>query len=208
MVTQTKRSIFVCLMDSKDYLEATQRILELKIKNMQEVATVLVEVCTLQPNFNPYYPFVAAKIASLIPKFRLYLQYAIWDHLKLIRQYQLRRTSNLAKFTAKVIAQPMANCSMSLLKFYPDLSNVEAIDRTFLDIFFGYFLKKVKKEYLSKLVHKLRQDNNRDVKLGIQQYLSEFESEKSIHEKLQICRRLLAIELDQRKMERNDENNE
>lgn len=34
-------------MDSKDYLEATQKILELKIKNYQDVATVLVEVCTL-----------------------------------------------------------------------------------------------------------------------------------------------------------------
>lgn len=27
MVTETKKNIFVCLMDSKDYLEATQRIL-------------------------------------------------------------------------------------------------------------------------------------------------------------------------------------
>ncbi len=142
---------------------------------MQEVATVLVQICTQQPNFNPYYPFVAAKLASLIPKFRLNLQYALWDHLKLIGQYELRRTSNLAKFAAKLIAQPLSNCSLSLLKFYPDLSNLQTVDRTFLDIFFGYFFKKVKKEYLSKLVNKLRQDNNRDVKLGIQEYLSEYE---------------------------------
>ena len=47
MVTEVKRNIFLCLMDSKDYLEATQRILDLRIKNFQEVATVLVEVCTL-----------------------------------------------------------------------------------------------------------------------------------------------------------------
>lgn len=87
MVTETKKNIFVCLMDSKDYLEATQRILELNVKHHQDIATVLVEVCTLEPNFNPYYPLVAAKIASLIPKFRLNLQYAIWDHLKLIHQY-------------------------------------------------------------------------------------------------------------------------
>ena len=111
---------------------------------------------------------VGAKLASLIPKFRLHIQYALWDHLKLIGQYELRRTSNLAKFTAKIIAEPIANCSLSLLKFYPDLSNLEAIDRTFLDIFLGYFFKKVSKEYLSKLVSKLREDNNRDVKLGIQ----------------------------------------
>ena len=84
MVTETKKNIFLCLMDSKDYLEATQRILELNVKYQQDIATVLVEVCTLEPSFNPYYPLVAAKIASLIPKFRLSLQYAIWDHLKLL----------------------------------------------------------------------------------------------------------------------------
>jgi hypothetical protein len=47
MVTEVKKNIFLCLMDSKDYLEATQRILEMRIKNFQDVATVLVEVCTL-----------------------------------------------------------------------------------------------------------------------------------------------------------------
>lgn len=42
MVTEAKRNIFLCLMDSKDYLEATQRILELRVRNYQDVATVLV----------------------------------------------------------------------------------------------------------------------------------------------------------------------
>jgi len=42
MVTEAKRNIFICLMDSRDYLEATQRILELRIRNYQDLATVLV----------------------------------------------------------------------------------------------------------------------------------------------------------------------
>ena len=112
-----------------------------------------------------------------MPKFRMNLQYALWDHLKLIDQYELRRTSNLAKFTAKLISDPLSNCSLSMLKFFPDLSNVRAIDRTFLDIFFTHFFKKVKREYLSKLIAKLREENNRDVKLGIQDYLSDFDCE-------------------------------
>lgn len=156
MVTEAKKNIFVALMDSKDYIEATQRILELNTKNIQEIATVLVEVCTLEPNFNPYYPLVASKMASLKPKFRLNIQYAIWDHLKLISQYELRRTSNLAKFLAKLICDPISNCSLSILKFYPDLSNLRTIENTFVGIFFTYFFKKVKKEYLSKLISKLR----------------------------------------------------
>lgn len=109
-----------------------------------------------------------------MPKFRLNLQYAIWDHLKLIHQYELRRTANLAKFAGKLISDPLANSSLSVLRFFPDLSNIMAIDGTFLSIFFSYFFKKVKREYLCKLVSKLREDNNRSVKEGIKEYLSEF----------------------------------
>lgn len=181
-------------MDSKDYLEATQRILELNVKHHQDIATVLVEICTLEPNFNPYYPLVAAKIANLIPKFRLNLQYAIWDHLKLIDQYSLRRTSNLAKFTGQLISDPLANSSLSILKFFPDLSNVRAIDTTFLSICLSYFFKKVKNDYLSKLVSKLREQNNRDVKLGIKEFLADFDCPEKIKEKVKLCRRLLLIE--------------
>jgi len=163
---------------------------------MQDIATVLVEVCTLEPNFNPYYPLVAGKIASIRPKFRLNLQYAIWDHLKLLAQYELRRTSNLAKFAAKLISDPTSNCSLSILKFYPDLSNVSALDLTFLNIFFTHFFKKVKKEYLSKLVSKLRERNNQDVKIGIKEFLSEFDCETGLKPKVKLCRKLLLIEVD------------
>jgi nucleolar MIF4G domain-containing protein 1 len=156
MVTETKRNIFLCLMDSKDYLEATQRILELRVRNYQDVATVLVEVCTLEPTFNPFYPLVAAKLASLLPKFRLQLQYALWDRLKLLASFELRRTSNLAKFMGRLIADPQANCSLSLLKFYPDLSNLKPADATFIDIFLNHFFSRVKSDYLARLAAKLR----------------------------------------------------
>jgi hypothetical protein len=116
---------------------------------------------------------VAAKIASLVPKFRLNLQYAIWDHLKLISQYELRRTS-------KLISDQTANSSLSILKFFPDLSNVRAIETTFLNICFTYFFKKVKREYLSKLVSKLKEQNNRDIKLGIKEFLSDFECGEAV----------------------------
>ena len=47
MVTEAKKNIFLALMDSKDFLEATQRIVELNVRSYQDIATVLVEVCTL-----------------------------------------------------------------------------------------------------------------------------------------------------------------
>ena len=46
------------------------------------------------------------------------------------------------------------------------------------------------------MVGKLREDNNRNVKEGIKEYLSEFEGEEAVKEKVKLCRRLLMIELD------------
>jgi len=34
-------------MSASDYVEATQRVLSLKIKNLQEIAIVLVQACVL-----------------------------------------------------------------------------------------------------------------------------------------------------------------
>lgn len=116
---------------------------------------MLVEVCTLEPNFNPYYALVAAKLASLIPKFRLNIQYALWDHIKLVDEYSLRRTSNLAKFMARIMYEPMANCSLSMLKCFPDMCNLRPLQSAFCNIFFSEFFRKVKREQLNKLVSKL-----------------------------------------------------
>ena len=43
-VTEVKKNIFVELMSSQDYIEATKRLLELKIKRLEDLASVLVEV--------------------------------------------------------------------------------------------------------------------------------------------------------------------
>lgn len=82
---------------------------------------------------------------------------------------------------------------------------MKAIDTTFLNICFTFFFKKVKKDYLSKLVGKLREQNNRDIKYGIQEFLSDFDCSEELKEKVKICRRLLRIELDERKAEMNDD---
>jgi hypothetical protein len=79
---------------------------------------------------------VAAKIANIIPKFRLNIQYAIWDHIKLIDQYDLRQTSNLAKFCSRFVSNPMSNGSLSILKTFADLINVSPSVSLFLKVFF------------------------------------------------------------------------
>ena len=44
LVTEIRKNIFLEIMQAEDYVEATQRVLALKVKNLQEIALVLVQV--------------------------------------------------------------------------------------------------------------------------------------------------------------------
>lgn len=88
------------------------------------MATVIVEVNLQENSFNPFYVLVACKIAEEIPKFRVFLQFAIWDRLKQLETYDPRKISNLGKFSAWLISSEQANSSLTILKYFPDLLNV------------------------------------------------------------------------------------
>lgn len=112
-------------MSSQDYIEASKRLLDLKIKRLEDIATVLVEVGLLESTFNPFYSLVSCKIAAEIPKFRVCLQFAIWDRLKQLDSFEPRKISNLAKFSGWLVSSEEANSSLTILKFFPDLLNVK-----------------------------------------------------------------------------------
>lgn len=62
MVTEKKKKIFVAIMKSEDYIEATENILMLKIKNQSEIAEVIVEICSQEKTFNLFYVYLANKL--------------------------------------------------------------------------------------------------------------------------------------------------
>ena len=63
-VTEVKKNIFVELMSSQDYIEATNKLLELKIKRLEDLASVLVEVNIQEGVYNPFYSLVSCKMAE------------------------------------------------------------------------------------------------------------------------------------------------
>lgn len=183
-------------MQASDYIEATQKVLMLKIKNLQEIAVVLLQVCVLEPTFNPFYPLVAAKIANINPKFKSKVQFTIWDHVKLIDSYDPRKISNLAKFTARFVANPLTNGSLSILKYFPDLINIAPEEAMFLVIFFKEFLSISKKPIMVQISKKLKEEGNRQIKEAVLEYLNEVGvREKGFDnmEKMKFLRRIILV---------------
>ena len=134
---------------------------------------MLLQACVLEPTFNPYYSLVAAKIANINPKFKSKVQFTIWDHIKLLESYNARKTSNLAKFAARFVANQLTNGSLTILKYFSDFINIPPYEAMFLMIFFTEFLSVVKKQTLVLISKKLKEEENKQIKDSVLEYLNE-----------------------------------
>ena len=91
----------------------------------------------------------------------------------------------------------MSNCSLSMLKYFPDLMNVDPRSSAFLKIFFIELFKRAKSTTISKLANKLREEQNRGIRQGIKEYISEHKNEDHFQpykQSLKMLRRFLMLQ--------------
>ncbi|KAH9972824.1 armadillo-type protein [Lactifluus volemus] len=84
MNTDIRRSIFVVLMSSDDYVDACERLAQLNLTEVQqrEVVRVLVSCCGNEKSYNPYYAFVCQHLCQTSHSYKITLQYCLWDFLR------------------------------------------------------------------------------------------------------------------------------
>lgn len=164
MVTEFRKKVFVALITAEDYIEGAEKILDFRSKKLNEIASVIVETCTQETAFNLYYPLVAAKLVEVVPRFRPAIQFMIWNQVKQLSSFSLRKICNLAKFLSRLILHS-ASCSLSMLKNFSDLSAVDKHEQIFITAFFEDFFTEVSTTQLNELIRKVREgDNNKDFK--------------------------------------------
>lgn len=100
MNTDTRKNIFCVLMTAEDYLDAFEKLHHLGLKDQQEreVIHVLIHCCLQESKFNPYYAVLAQKLCEYNRKYQLTIQYALWDKIKTLQDYNSQQLSNLARF--------------------------------------------------------------------------------------------------------------
>lgn len=127
MNTDIRRSIFVTLLSSEDYLDAFHRLIALKLtgKQEKEVAYVLLHCCLHERNYNPFYALVASKFTESRHNFVITFKYSLWDRLKELTEEadeeenmeskkSLREKIHAAKFYGYLMGKQ--NLSLSVLK--------------------------------------------------------------------------------------------
>nr|QDK64589.1 putative Sgd1p [Ganoderma lucidum] len=84
MNTDIRRSIFVVLMSSDDYVDACERLSQLKLTEVQqrETVRVILHCCGNEKQYNPYYALVGQQLCRLSHSHRITLQFCLWDFLR------------------------------------------------------------------------------------------------------------------------------
>jgi nucleolar MIF4G domain-containing protein 1 len=84
MNTDIRRSIFLALMGSQDYVDAFENLMKLKLTDAQnrEIVRVILHCASNEQAYNPYYGFVALKLCTYKHDYRVTFQYAFWDFLR------------------------------------------------------------------------------------------------------------------------------
>jgi len=81
-------------------------------------------------------------LIEVVPRIRPALQFMIWDQLKQLENFSLRKICNLAKFLSRLVLHSAA-CSLSMLKNFSDLVAVDKHQQIFLTAFFEDFFTEV-----------------------------------------------------------------
>ncbi|KAF8638284.1 hypothetical protein AX17_002304 [Amanita inopinata Kibby_2008] len=84
MNTDIRRSVFVVIMSSDDYVDACERLSQLNLKEVQEreIIRVLLHCCGNEQTYNPYYTLVCQHLCRTSHSYRITLQYCLWDFLR------------------------------------------------------------------------------------------------------------------------------
>ncbi|KAH7930221.1 ARM repeat-containing protein [Leucogyrophana mollusca] len=84
MNTDIRRSIFVVLMSSDDYLDACERLAQLSLTETQqrEIIRVALHCCGNEKTYNPYYTLVCQHLCQRSHSYKITLQFCLWDFLR------------------------------------------------------------------------------------------------------------------------------
>ncbi|KAI5722657.1 hypothetical protein M8J76_011615 [Diaphorina citri] len=107
MNTDVRRNVFCVLMSSEDYLDAYEKLLKLGVRTEQsdDIVNVIVHCLLNEKQYNPYYTHLTQHFISSNRRYRMLVQYSVWDKFKLLGEMRPTQIVNLAKFLSALFIQ-------------------------------------------------------------------------------------------------------
>ncbi|PWN50245.1 ARM repeat-containing protein [Violaceomyces palustris] len=91
MNTEARRNVFVTLLSSEDYVDAAQKLLALRMNEVQrrEIIRVLLHCLGSEKVYNPYYVLIGQQVCKDSHGMKVTLQYCLWDFLREIGEKEV-----------------------------------------------------------------------------------------------------------------------
>lgn len=152
--TDIRKSIFVVLMSSADYIDAFGKLTQLGLKDKQEreIIRMLLFCCVQEIEYNPYYALVAERLCRSTHHHKITLQFTLWDFFKTLQsgseQISIRRVSHTARFYAELVIKHVVPISiLKALDLTSVMANVPTSDMQSTDdllvLFLQYFMIRI-----------------------------------------------------------------
>lgn len=111
--------MYVVTEGSEDYLDAFNKLLQLKLPSNQEqeIFNVILLCCQKGKLYNEFYSYLSCRMCKFNKKFRRLLQFAVWDKFEEIENCKPREAENLAKYLVHLIGENGLN--ITILKSVP-----------------------------------------------------------------------------------------
>jgi nucleolar MIF4G domain-containing protein 1 len=101
MNTDIRRAIFTVIMSANNYLDAFEKLVELKLtkKQAREIPKVIVHCVGQEISaYNPFYGLLGNHFVQLDKDYSVTTMYCLWDSVKELKAYTSVKLQNLAKF--------------------------------------------------------------------------------------------------------------
>ncbi|QDZ23102.1 MIF4G domain-containing protein [Chloropicon primus] len=140
MNTEIRRSIFVVIMSSEDYVDAFERLVGLGLKGSQEreISRVLLHCCIQEAAYNPYYFYIAKSLIKQSKQQKLSFIFTISDKLKELSKLSARSIANISKLVAALVKGKLL--PFTIIKALSISGNVNKKEALFLQMLLEMYL--------------------------------------------------------------------
>ena len=113
-----------------------------------KVVFVVADCCLQEREYNPYYGHVAAKLASLDRKYRVAMQFNLWDRMRQVADMKRFQMTNLALLTKFLIIEKAQ--SLGLLKVI-EFADLDKANMKLLKIILTGILQSLESDQIFEL---------------------------------------------------------
>ena len=182
--TKLKKMIFVNIATSSGVNDAFERLNRLNLNKEQkrEIIKMIIKLCIEEPSYNPFYQLLIEKLLTWDKDNKYTFHYCIWDYMKILENFKIKKIHNLSKLTANLLLKEKISIPVLLqFKFEEDKNE----NKIFVNMIFNKYFEESDEDKTKLIFAKLvkNDDHVEFAKKLFNYFAKDFSSENNIEQK-------------------------